>query len=74
MKKKVQGYNNLYRNESGAIVNTDKAGYRAYRNKVEKSKRKDEQINNLSDDLASAKKEIEELKALIKDALLNKGS
>ena len=74
MMKKVQGYNNLYRNESGAIVNTDKAGYRAYKRKVEQSKRKDEQISSLSEDLESAKKEIEELKSLIKQALLNKDS
>ena len=72
--KKVQGYNNLYRNDAGAIVNTDTSGYHAYRKKVAKNKRKDEQISNLSEDLDRAKKEIEELKALIKEALLNRDS
>ncbi len=70
-KKRVQGYNNLYRNESGAIVNTDAAGYIAYKKKRETSKLKQDQIDSLGDQLEDAKKEIDELKDLVKQ-MINK--
>ena len=68
-KKKVQGYNNLYRNESGAIVNTDQSGYLAYKRKRESSKMKKNQIESLGEQLEDAKKEIGELKDLIKQMI-----
>ena len=68
-KKKVQGYNNLYRNESGAIVNTDRSGYLAYKRKRESSKMKKNQIESLGEQLEDAKKEIGELKDLIKQMI-----
>ena len=68
-KKKVQGYNNLYRNESGAIVNTDRSGYLAYKRKRESSKMKKNQIETLGEQLEDAKKEIGELKDLIKQMI-----
>ncbi len=70
-KKRVQGYNNLYRNESGAIVNTDAAGYIAYKKKRDSSKLKQDQIESLGDQLEDAKKEIDELKDLVKQ-MINK--
>jgi peptidoglycan hydrolase CwlO-like protein len=68
-KKRVQGYNNLYRNESGAIVSTDISGYEAYKRKRNSSKLKQDQIDNLGNQLGDAKKEIDELKDLIKQML-----
>ena len=70
-KKRVQGYNNLYRNEAGAIVNTDQSGYMAYKKKRESSKMKQNQIESLGEQLEDAKKEIDELKDLIKQ-MINK--
>lgn len=70
-KKRVQGYNNLYRNEAGAIVNTDQSGYMAYKRKRESSKMKQNQIESLGEQLEDAKKEIDELKDLIKQ-MINK--
>ena len=68
-KKRVQGYNNLYRNEAGAIVNTDVAGYEAYKRKRNSSKVKQSQIETLGEQLQDAKKEIDELKELIKQMI-----
>lgn len=69
--KRVEGYNNLYRNESGAIVNTDEAGYLAYKAKRDSLQKGRENVESLSNDLESAKAEIKELKELIKQ-ILNK--
>lgn len=69
--KRVEGYHNLYRNESGAIVNTDDAGYIAYKAKRDALQKGRENVASLSDDLETAKAEIVELKELIKQ-LLNK--
>jgi len=70
-KKRVQGYNNLYRNESGAIINTDVAGYIAYKKKRETSKMKQDQIESLGTQVEDAKNEINELKDLVKQ-MINK--
>jgi len=70
-KKRVQGYNNLYRNESGAIVNTDATGYVAYKKKRDSSKLKQDQIESLGTQLEDAKNEINELKDLVKQ-MINK--
>jgi len=70
--KRVEGHNNLYRNDSGAIVNTDSAGYEAYKAKRNRQRRKDEEIHLLSTELNQAKSEIEELKKLIMLALEDK--
>jgi len=70
-KKRVQGYNNLYRNESGAIINTDITGYVAYKKKRDSSKLKQDQIESLGTQLEDAKNEINELKDLVKQ-MINK--
>jgi len=70
-KKRVQGYNNLYRNESGAIVNTDITGYVAYKKKRDSSKLKQDQIESLGTQLEDAKNEINELKDLVRQ-MINK--
>jgi len=62
--KRVEGYKNLYRNESGAIVNTDKKSYEAYKAKRKASLDKEKELKDL-------KSEINELKELV-NQLLNK--
>ena len=69
--KKVEGYNDLYRNEKGAIINTDKEGYEAYVRRRAASRKKDSKVSSLEEDLNQAKQEIEELKDLLKQ-ILNK--
>jgi len=60
---KVEGHSNLYRDENtGAIVNCDTAGYNQYVNSlVQKDLRKKE--------LDDMKRDIEEIKSLLKDFL-----
>ncbi len=67
--KRVEGYNNLYRNEHGNIINNDEAAYRAYLKKKNSTKIKDEQINSLSAQLQEAKEEMEELRELVRKVL-----
>ena len=70
--KRVEGYNGLYRNEEGAIVNTDTSSYEAYKKKRDKIKAKDSTIKDLGSQLEEAKDQIEELKALVQAALEGK--
>lgn len=70
--KRVEGYNGLYRNEDGAIVNTDSSGYEAYKRKRDKIRAKDSTIDQLGSQLEEAKSQIEELKALVQAALEGK--
>ena len=69
--KRVEGFHYLYRTESGAIVNTDDASYHAYKKKRDAQKNKDAKVAHLSNELSEAKKEISELKDLVRQ-LLNK--
>lgn len=57
----VDGHNHLFRdNSTGAIINTDKSGYAQYiRMKEQKQKQKDE--------LDQIKKDINEIKSLLKE-------
>ena len=70
--KRVEGHKNLYRNDSGAIVNTDGAGYRAYMNRKAADEQKEQTLQSLANDLETAKSEIEELKELVRLALRDK--
>ena len=67
--KRVEGYNHLYRNESGNIINRDEAGYQAYMKKKMSAQLSKEKMQNLSSELIDAKNEIEELKELVRKAL-----
>lgn len=69
--KRVEGYSDLYRNDQGAIVNTDKQGYEAYIRRRATSKKKDCKVSSLEEELISTKKELEEIRELVKE-LLNK--
>lgn len=72
MMKRVEGHQYLYRSESGAIVNTDGAAYRAYMQRKSADEKKEQTVSSLVEDLEAAKKEIEELKELVRLALRNK--
>ncbi len=58
----VEGHKNLFRDESGAIVNTDTQGYSQY------IKMKNIR-NNEKQQLDDMRKEIDELKSLLKEVL-----
>jgi len=70
--KRVEGYNNLYRDDKGTIINTDNSSYQAYKLKKNKSKERSDSISSLSVQLEDARVQIEELKKLVQDALSGK--
>ena len=57
---RVEGHKNLYRNDIGAIVNTDTVEYNQY--KRLKNKRQSEK-----DEIDRLKREIDEIKSMLKD-------
>ena len=57
---KVEGHIHLYRNDEGAIVNTDTIEYNQY--KRLKNKRQSEK-----DEIDRLKREIDEIKSMLKD-------
>lgn len=70
-RKRVEGYNNLYRNEEGAIVNTDSTGFQAYKAKRNSKQEQEVRMNDIERYLGETREEIAELKSLIKQ-MLNK--
>jgi hypothetical protein len=63
---KVEGYSNLYRDEkTGAIVNCDSTTYDQYVNSLNIKEKKKEELDNI-------KKDIMELKLLLKEILKSK--
>jgi hypothetical protein len=64
---RVEGHTNLYRDEkTGAIVNCDSTTYNQYVNSLNIERAKKEELNNI-------KKDIEEIKILLRE-FLNKNS
>lgn len=62
---KVEGHPNLYRDENtGAIVNRNTAGYNQYVNSLSQKNMRKKELDDI-------KKDIEEIKSLLKD-LMNK--
>ena len=57
---RVEGHKNLYRNDIGAIVNTDTVEYNQY--KRLKNKRQSEK-----DEIDRLRREIDEIKSMLKD-------
>ena len=57
---RVEGHKNLYRNDIGAIVNTDTIEYNQY--KRLKNKRQSEK-----DEIDRLKREIDDIKSMLKD-------
>ncbi len=56
----VEGHVNLYRDESGAIVNTDTSGYNQYMQLKNRRKTEREELNRL-------RNEIDEIKSMLKE-------
>ena len=61
---KVEGHKNLYRNDSGAIINTDSTEYNQYMRIKNKKKTEKDEIDRL-------RNEIDEIKSMLKE-LTNK--
>ena len=61
---KVEGHKNLYRNDAGAIVNTDSSEYNQYMRIKNKRKSEKDEIDRL-------RNEIDEIKSMLKE-LTNK--
>jgi len=62
---KVKDHPHLYRDEdTGAIINCDTIGYNQRIKKIEKQKKQKEELDNL-------KKDIQEIKSLLKEFLRN---
>ena len=62
---KVEGYQNLYRDEnSGAIINTDSLAYNQYVNSLEQRQHQKKEISEIKND-------IDEIKSLLRNLLLN---
>lgn len=64
---RVEGYSNLYRDEkTGAIINCDSATYNQYVNSLNIREAKKEELSNI-------KKDIEEIKLLLREVLNSEG-
>ena len=62
---KVEGYQNLYRDEnSGAIINTDSLAYNQYVNSFEQRQLQKKEISEIKND-------IDEIKSLLRNLLMN---
>ena len=64
MKKKVKNHSDLYRDNTGAIINTNKSGYERYmatRNKLNTDKERIENLENKVDSLSSDISDIKNL-------------
>ncbi len=60
---KVEGHPNLYRDEnSGAIINCDSTAYNQYVNSISKQEMRKKELDEM-------KKDIEEIKSLLKELL-----
>ena len=57
---RVEGYKNLYRNDNGAIVNTDTVEYNQYIRLKNKRQSEKDEIDRL-------RSEIDEIKSMLKD-------
>ena len=65
--KKVDGHNNLIRDENtNAILNTSSSEYNNYISLRAKRKQGTDRIDNMEDDLKSLKDDINEIKTLLK--------
>lgn len=69
---KVEGNSTLVRDlHSGAIINTDEGGYRAYMAQKSAAERRREEVENLKQEVSSLKNDMSDIKDLLKQ-LLNK--
>ena len=60
--EKIKGHQGFVRDEhSGAIINNDKNSYQLYKERLKKSKEKEEKISRLEAEVADLKKFVREL-------------
>ena len=69
---KVEGNSNLVRDlHTGAIINIDEGGYRAYIAQKSAAEKRREEVENLKQEVSSIKNDMSEIKNLLQQ-LLNK--
>jgi polyhydroxyalkanoate synthesis regulator phasin len=67
---KVEGHSTLIRDlHSGAIINTDEGGYRAYIAQKSAAERKREEIEQLKQEVSSIKNDMSDIKNLLQQLL-----
>ena len=70
MKLKVEGHESLARDiRSNAIVNTSKSEYTIYMNRVRSREQQGDQIRNTIKEINLLKKELFEIKSLLKEVI-----
>lgn len=70
---KVEGSSTLIRDmQTGAILNTDDGGYKAYIAQRDAAIRKRNEMNVLKDEVSSLKEDMSEIKQLLKQLLTTK--
>jgi hypothetical protein len=63
----VEGFSNLVRNpQNNSIVNTNMSEYNEYLKRKESKNKENQKIQNLEEDLASMKGDIDEIKNLLR--------
>ena len=68
----VKGHVDLLRNsETGAIVNSNSLDYEKYISRRDAKKAQDQQSENIEQDLANLKNEMNEIKSLLKELVSN---
>jgi hypothetical protein len=64
---KVEGYNNLLRDpDTNSIVNTNMSEYKQYLARRKTKSEENEKVQNLEEELASMKSDIDEIKFLLR--------
>ena len=66
MRKVVEGFNNLVRDDTGAIVSTSKSDYEVYIQKRNKEKNLQAQITNLQSEMKEIKDMLSQLLGKLK--------
>ena len=64
---KVEGFSNLVRNpQNNSIINTNMAEYNEYLKRKEAKNKENQKIQNIEEDLANMKGDIDEIKNLLR--------
>lgn len=67
---KVTGYSDLVRNEeTKAIINTNMNDYNSYMSQKRLREQENKKIQNLEDDFSNIKKDIDEIKSLLRSLI-----
>jgi len=69
---KVEGNYDLVRDpKSGSLININDSGYETYLTQREFKKKKNEKVSTMEEDLANLKNEMNEIKSLLKEIVIN---